>query len=54
VVEVFSLNFTPTALPKDQGHLSYTDLWYVFGFLALLVIFWRACATHAWAGPLKR
>jgi branched-chain amino acid transport system permease protein len=40
VVEVFFLNFTPTGAAEGiKGIFPYTDLWYVFGFLALVVIF---------------
>jgi branched-chain amino acid transport system permease protein len=40
VVEVFFLNFTPTGAAEGiKGIFPYTDLWYVFGFVALLVIF---------------
>ena len=40
VVEVFFLNFRPTGAAEGiKGIFPYTDLWYVFGFLALLIIF---------------
>src|SRR5213593_108687 len=40
VVEVFFLNFTPTGAAEGiKGIFPSTDLWYVFGFVALLVIF---------------
>jgi branched-chain amino acid transport system permease protein len=40
VVEVFFLNFKPTGAAEGiRGIYPYTNLWYVFGFLALLVIF---------------
>src|SRR6266571_3363113 len=40
VVEVFFLNFTPTGAAEGiRGIYPYTDLWYVYGFLALVVIF---------------
>src|SRR5438309_4920694 len=40
VVEVFFLNFTPTGAAEGiKGIFPYTDLWYVYGFLALLVLF---------------
>src|SRR5256712_2731944 len=40
VVEVFFLNFTPTGAAEGiKGIFPYTDLWYVYGFLALVVIF---------------
>jgi branched-chain amino acid transport system permease protein len=40
VVEVFFLNFKPTGAAEGiKGIFPYTDLWYVFGFLALVVIF---------------
>lgn len=40
VVEVFFLNFEPTGAAEGMrvSHF-YTDLWYIYGFLALLVIF---------------
>jgi branched-chain amino acid transport system permease protein len=40
VVEVFFLNFTPTGAAEGiKGICHYTNLWYVFGFLALVIIF---------------
>ncbi len=40
VVEVFFLNFKPTGAAEGiRGIFPYTTLWYVYGFLALLVIF---------------
>jgi branched-chain amino acid transport system permease protein len=40
VVEVFFLNFKPTGAAEGiRGIFPYTNLWYVFGFLALLVAF---------------
>jgi branched-chain amino acid transport system permease protein len=40
VVEVFFLNFTPTGAAEGiKGIFPYTNLWYVFGFLGLVVIF---------------
>jgi branched-chain amino acid transport system permease protein len=40
VVEVFFLNFKPTGAAEGiRGIFPYTNLWYVFGFLVLLVIF---------------
>src|SRR5919198_492210 len=40
VVEVFFLNFKPTGAAEGiRGIFPYTNLWYVFGFLALLVTF---------------
>src|SRR5881628_1308284 len=40
VVEVFFLNFKPTGAAEGiKGIFPYTDLWYVYGFLALLVLF---------------
>src|SRR6266849_419978 len=40
VVEVFFLNFQPTGAAEGiRGIFPHTDLWYVYGFLALLVIF---------------
>jgi branched-chain amino acid transport system permease protein len=40
VVEVFFLNFRPTGAAEGiRGIFPYTNLWYVFGFLALLVLF---------------
>src|SRR5919198_622616 len=40
VVEVFFLNFRPTGAAEGiKGIFPYTDVWYVFGFLALLIIF---------------
>jgi branched-chain amino acid transport system permease protein len=40
VVEVFFLNFKPTGAAEGiKGIFPYTDLWYVYGFVALLVIF---------------
>src|SRR5262249_16419876 len=39
VVEVFFLHFKPTGAAEGiKGIFPYTDLWYVFGFLALVVI----------------
>ncbi len=40
VVEVFFLNFTPTGAAEGiRGIYPHTTLWYVYGFLALLVLF---------------
>jgi len=40
VVEVFFLNFKPTGAAEGiRGIYPYTNLWYVFGFLVLLVLF---------------
>jgi branched-chain amino acid transport system permease protein len=40
VVEVFFLNFPPTGAAEGiRGIYPYTTVWYVFGFLALLVVF---------------
>src|SRR5262245_8884927 len=40
VVEVFFLNFTPTGAAEGiRGIYPYTNVWYVYGFLALLVLF---------------
>src|SRR5438128_6106902 len=40
VVEVFFLTFTPTGAAEGiRGIFPYTNLWYVFGFLVLLVLF---------------
>src|SRR5215470_17652182 len=40
VVEVFFLNFKPTGAAEGiRGIFPYTNLWYVYGFLVLLVIF---------------
>jgi branched-chain amino acid transport system permease protein len=40
VVEVFFLNFKPTGAAEGiKGIFPYTDLWYVYGFLALVVLF---------------
>src|SRR5436309_4904603 len=40
VVEVFFLNFKPTGAAEGiRGIFPYTNLWYVYGFLALLVLF---------------
>ena len=40
VVEVFFLNFTPTGAAEGiRGIYPYTNVWYVYGFLAVLVIF---------------
>ena len=40
VVEVFFLNFKPTGAAEGiRGIFPYTNLWYVFGFLVLLVAF---------------
>ena len=40
VVEVFFLNFKPTGAAEGiRGIFPYTNVWYVFGFLALLVVF---------------
>src|SRR6266581_3970734 len=40
VIEVFFLNFKPTGAAEGiRGIFPYTNLWYVFGFLALLVTF---------------
>ena len=40
VVEVFFLNFTPTGAAEGiRGIYPYTNVWYVYGFLAVLVVF---------------
>ena len=40
VVEVFFLNFPPTGAAEGiRGIYPYTNVWYVYGFLALLVVF---------------
>jgi len=40
IVEVFFLNFTPTGAAEGiRGIYPYTNLWYVYGFLALVIIF---------------
>src|SRR6058998_474012 len=40
VIEVFFLNFKPTGAAEGiKGIFPYTDLWYVYGFVVLLVIF---------------
>ena len=40
VVEVFFLNFKPTGAAEGiRGIFPYTNVWYVYGFLALLVVF---------------
>src|SRR5207247_5696673 len=40
VIEVFFLNFKPTGAAEGiRGIFPYTNPWYVFGFLALLVTF---------------
>jgi branched-chain amino acid transport system permease protein len=40
VVEVFFLNFTPTGAAEGiKGIFPYTNLWYIGGFLALLIVF---------------
>src|SRR2546426_10615133 len=40
VVEVFFLNFKPTGAAEGiRGIFPHTNLWYVYGFVALLVIF---------------
>ncbi len=40
VVEVFFLNFKPTGAAEGiRGIFPYTNLWYVYGFLVLLVLF---------------
>ena len=40
VVEVFFLNFKPTGAAEGiRGIFPYTNVWYVFGFLVLLVLF---------------
>jgi branched-chain amino acid transport system permease protein len=40
VVEVFFLNFTPTGAAEGiRGIYPHTTLWYVFGFLVLVVLF---------------
>src|SRR5262245_32983993 len=40
VVVVFFLNFTPTGAAEGiRGIYPYTNVWYVYGFLAVLVIF---------------
>ena len=40
VVEVFFLNFKPTGAAEGiRGIYPHANLWYVFGFLALLVVF---------------
>jgi branched-chain amino acid transport system permease protein len=40
VVEVFFLNFKPTGAAEGiRGIYPYTNVWYVYGFLAVLVVF---------------
>src|SRR5206468_2722967 len=40
VIEVFFLNFKPTGAAEGiRGIFPYTNLWYVYGFLVLLVLF---------------
>jgi branched-chain amino acid transport system permease protein len=40
VVEVFFLNFPPTGAAEGiRGIFPYTNVWYVYGFLAILVVF---------------
>jgi branched-chain amino acid transport system permease protein len=40
VVEVFFLNFKPTGAAEGiRGIFPYTNVWYVYGFLAVLVLF---------------
>src|SRR5712691_973357 len=40
VVEVFFLNFKPTGAAEGiKGIFPYTDLWYVYGFVVVLVVF---------------
>ena len=40
VVEVFFLNFKPTGAAEGiRGIFPYTNLWYVFGFVLVLVVF---------------
>jgi len=40
VVEVFFLNFKPTGAAEGiRGIFPYTNVWYVYGFLAVLVVF---------------
>src|SRR5262250_3547030 len=40
VVEVFFLNFKPTGAAEGiRGIYPYTNVWYVYGFLVLLVVF---------------
>src|SRR5262245_5643855 len=40
VVEVFFLNFPPTGAAEGiRGIYPYTNVWYVYGFLALLIVF---------------
>ena len=40
VVEVFFLNFTPTGAAEGiRGIYPYTNVWYVYGLLAVLVVF---------------
>jgi branched-chain amino acid transport system permease protein len=40
VVEVFFLNFTPTGAAEGIKAIPYyTNLWYIYGFLAILVLF---------------
>ncbi|PYN40602.1 MAG: hypothetical protein DME00_34050 [Candidatus Rokuibacteriota bacterium] len=40
IFEVFFLNFKPTGAAEGiRGIFPYTNLWYVYGFLALLVLF---------------
>jgi ABC-type branched-subunit amino acid transport system permease subunit len=40
VVEVFFLNFKPTGAAEGiRGIFPHTDLWYVYGFLALVIVF---------------
>jgi branched-chain amino acid transport system permease protein len=40
VVEVFFLNFKPTGAAEGiRGIFPHTDVWYVYGFLALVIVF---------------
>ena len=40
VVEVFLLNFKPTGAAEGiRGIFPHTTLWYVYGFLALVIVF---------------
>src|SRR5262249_60018562 len=40
VVEVFFLNFPPTGAAEGiRGIYPYTNVWYVYGFLAVLIVF---------------
>jgi len=49
VVEVFFLNFTPTGAAEGiRGIYPYTNVWYVYGFLAVLVIFHNVLRLGTW------